>query len=460
MLTGQDITSGLGEVLLQPLTQEEAPLGFHNVVVDSRKAQSGDLFVALPGERQDGHQFIADALQRGARGVLAKGWPEQVPQELRSKAVLIKVAEPLAALQALASAWRARFSTKVIGVTGSVGKTSTKEAIATVLRQRFQVYKSEGNLNTEIGLPLALLELQPEHQRAILEMGMYQRGDIALLCQLAQPSVGVVTNIGPSHLERLGSIEAIAAAKAELVESLPPTGVAVLNQDDPLVAAMRHKTQAQVVTYGLVPEAQCRAADLCSSGLEGISFRILWHGEDRQLQLSLPGRHNVYTALAAAAVGFAEGLSLDEVARGLESLGQVARIKMCRTPQGAIVIDDSYNASPASMKAALDLLSEMSGAKIAVLGDMLELGSYEQTGHEEVGRYAAARVDALYTLGQRGGIIAESARAAGLDQVRHLSDQASLAAALRGKLTSNVYVLVKASRGMALEKLIARLCES
>lgn len=413
--------------------------------------------MALRGERHDGHQFIAAALERGAAGVLARSLPQDLPPRLRAQTVLFPVDDPLVALQTLAASWRDRFSARVIGVTGSVGKTSTKEALAGLLAQRYCVLKSTGNLNTEVGLPLVLLELTPAHQRLVLEMGMYDRGDIALLCRLARPSVGVVTNIGPSHLERLGSMERITDAKSELVESLPRDGVAILNADDARVAGLARRTCAHVISYGMGGEATCRAEQVESYGLDGIGFRLAWEGQARQVRTPLLGRHSVYTALAAAAVALTEGLSLDEVAQGLEGLDGANRIRVHRTPEGITVLDDTYNASPASAEAALRLLAELPGRRIAALGDMLELGSYEETGHRAVGRCAAASVDILYTIGPRARLIAEAAREQGLAAVTHWESRNEAARSLPSLVRDGDYVLVKGSRGMALEELVAAL---
>ncbi len=460
MITAQQIISGLGDLLLQPVAPDRARLSFHKAIVDSRTAVDGDVFVALPGERVDGKDYIGDAIQSGATGILAKRWPDNVPSDLRTRATLFQVDDPLNSLQTIARWWRTQCPTKVVGVTGSVGKTSTKEAIAAVLGSKTNVFRSTGNSNTEISLPLMLLELEPEHEYAVLEMGMFQKGDIAFLCSLAKPSVGVVTNVGPAHLERLGTMERITEAKSELVESLPEEGVAVLNADDHRVASMAGKTSARVITYGIDSTADCRATDVASRGLDGVDFNIAWQGSTLPVHVPLPGRHNVYTALAAASVALTAGFTLGEVSAALRNIGTPGRIKVIETPQGARILDDSYNASPASMKAGLDLLAELPGRKIAVLGDMLELGAAEASGHEEVGKHAAGIVDALYTVGERAQGIGESARREGLSNVQHFTDLEHLAHALQPELRSGVSILIKGSRGMALEKLIDLLSKS
>jgi UDP-N-acetylmuramoyl-tripeptide--D-alanyl-D-alanine ligase len=337
---------------------------FARVTIDSRQTQADDLFVALPGERHNGHDFIAHAVAGGATGVLAEHLPTGLPPDV----TLFRVDNSLAALQALAAYWRARHELKVIGITGSLGKTTCKELTAAVLTSAFAVLKSEANLNTEIGLPLTLLQLRPDHRRAVLEMGMYGPGEIRLLCQIARPQMGVVTNVGPIHMERLGSLDAIALAKAELVESLPPEGTAFLNGDDPLVAAMAQRTAARVISFGTAQECDVRGTVLASAGLGGVTYRLSNGDESVDVATTLPGRHNLHNVLAAAAVGLADGLPLRQVAVALENADVPLRLRTVAGPNGSTIIDDTYNASPASMLAALDLLAELPGRHLALLG--------------------------------------------------------------------------------------------
>ncbi len=451
MPTTQDITSALASLLIAVSRAIERQ-SFSGVAIDSRQVQPGDLFIALAGEHRHGQEFIADAVSRGATGVIAQQ-PLDLPQEVS----FFQVCDTLAALQRLAAYWRGKHRVKMVGITGSVGKTTCKELTAAVLSSRYQVLKSEANLNTEIGLPLTLLQLGPEHQRVVLEMGMYGLGEIRLLCQIARPQMGVVTNVGPVHLERLRTLEAIAEAKAELVESLPPDGLAILNADDPQVAAMAERTSARVALFGQSPQCSVRGTVLSTSGLEGISFRLTCDDESADVSAPLPGRHNLYNALAAATVGLSDGLSLQEVARALAAADVPLRLRALSGPRGSTILDDAYNASPASMLAALDLLAELPGRRLALLGDMLELGAFEEEGHRLVGEHAARTTHVLYTLGERGRVIGEAAQAAGHQAVRFLASKQEAAAAIREALNESDHLLVKASRAMALETVIEEL---
>jgi len=348
---------------------------------------------------------------------------------------------------------------RAIAVTGSVGKTTTKEMLAAVLGQRYRVLKSERSVNTATGLPLALLRLTSAHERAVLEIGGgYELGEIAQLARIARPQVGVVTNVGPTHLERMGTIERIALNKAELVETLPEDGVAVLNADDPLVRAMASKAQGRVFFYGLTPDADLWANEIESRGLEGLRFRFHYGQEVVYARVSLLGQHSVHTALRAAAVGLIEGLSWQEIMDGLRGAAQL-RLVVVPGLNGSTLLDDTYNSSPASAIAALNLLDELEGRKIAVLGDMLELGSYEEEGHRKVGRRAMDVVELLVTVGSRGRIIAEEALDLGMDPgaVHLVEDNEAAVAYLRQVIAPGDAVLVKGSRGMTMEHIVSAL---
>lgn len=443
--------------ILRPLLIDSTAGGarcFRAVSNDSRTTQAGDLFVALRTEQRDGHDFVGDAIAAGATGVV-------VERDVVAPAgvAVVRVRDTWHALGDLASAFRARFHVQVIGITGNVGKTTTKELTAAVLGARYRVLKSPANFNDEAGLSMTLFQLEREHERAVVEMGMYRLGEIRRLCEIARPAAGVVTNVGPTHVERLGSIEAIADAKAELVESLLDDGVAILNADDPLVRAMASRTPAQVLLYGLSQDADVRASEIEGEGLKGVSFTLHGQGESKRVRLRAPGRQLVTNALAAAAVGLTEGMSLDEVIPALESAETDVRLHVVRGKNGATILDDTYNAGPASMAAALDLLSELPGRRIAVLGDMRELGSHEGEAHAAVGRQAAEVADIIYTVGDLGALIAESARAAGHTNTKSWRDKEALALALAGELQAGDVVLLKASRALALETLLEGLME-
>jgi len=450
-------------------THVTQPIG--HVVIDSRQAQPGDLFVALKGERADGHDFVHDAFSQGAVAALVeRDMPVEgdvidlhrgVTVTQVSLPVCLRVDDVLAALQDLAGYWRAKFDIRVIGITGSVGKTSTKELVWTVLSRRFNTLRSEGNLNNEIGLPLTLLQIGPEYKQVVLEMGTYARGEIARLCELARPVVGVVTNVGPVHLERLGSIEAIAQAKAELVEALPPDGVAILNYDEPLVRQMAAGCKARVMFYGLDRRADLWADEIESEGIEGISFQMHYNGENLHVHVPLLGRHSVHTALRATAVGLAEGMTWDDILAGLQDQRAQIRLVAVPGPQGSTILDDTYNASPASTIAALNLLAELGGRKIAVLGDMLELGSYEAAGHRLVGRRAMDVADILIAVGSRGRIIGEEALGLGMDpdRVCLCDDNPAVIECLQATIQPGDYILIKGSRGMQMEEIVATMAK-
>lgn len=450
MIAVADVWEGLQQSLVAARVPTDAR--FRRAVIDSRRAGPGDLFFALRGERLDGHDFVANALAAGAAGAVVER-PVDAPQD----AAIFHVSDSLEALQRLASYWRRQHDVRIIGVTGSVGKTTCKEVIASVLSHRYRVLKSEANLNTEIGIPLTLLQLTPEHERAVLEMAMYQRGDISLLARIAQPHLGVVTNIGPVHLERVGYMGGIVAAKAELVEALPAAGLAVLNGDDARVAALSRRTQARTVYFGLSPQCHVRAESIVSRGLEGIEFRMTYGEGSVSVRCPLPGKHHVYPALAAAAVALNDGMTLDEVAEAMAGVRPDLRLRVLPGPNGSTIIDDTYNASPASMLAALDLLSELPGRRIAVLGEMRELGAAEESGNAAVGRRAAAACDVLYVYGERARPMGEAAARAGHRQVRYPRSIEEAAAVLREELGRGDHALIKASRAVGLEALVREL---
>lgn len=471
MLSVQDVLEALTGIKEAP-----TPQLITEAVIDSRAVVPGVMFVALSGEKVDGHEFVGEAFERGAILALVEREVEgaravldlRKPVGVEALSALefplcVHVPVALEALHNIARFWRSKLSLRVIGVTGSVGKSTSKEVMAEVLEKRFRTYKNPGNLNNEIGLPQSLLSVTEAHERAVLEMGFYVPGEIALLCEIARPHVGVVTNVSQVHLERAKTMEAIVQGKGELVESLPPApnGVAILNYDDNLVRPMSERTQARVFYYGLSPDADLWASDVKGLGLEGVRFVLHYQGEAIHVRVPMLGRHSVHTALRATAVGLVEGLSWEEIVNGLQSTKSQLRLVAVQGPDGSLLLDDTYNAAPSSVIAALNLLAELEGRRIAVLGDMLELGDFEERGHRMVGVRAAQVADELIAVGERAQWIADEALKAGLyeDQVLVLSDSPAAIEYLRDRVGQGDVVLVKGSRGMEMELIVAALEE-
>lgn len=467
MLTLADVLEALTTVRIPNATAV-----ITEAAIDSRQVIPGSLFVAIPGENVDGHDFIADAFERGASfALIQKDVPASFPTlDLRAglstdsplkldPPLCLRVENTLSALQQIARFWRRKLDLRVIGITGSVGKSTTKEMVAEVLGTRYRTLRSPGNLNNEIGLPLTILKLGTGHERAVLEMGFYALGDIQFLCDIAQPQIGVVTNVGTVHAERAGSQEAIFRGKSELPQSLPPDGVAILNFDDPWVRKMEEKTKARVFFYGLSPEADLWADQIEGLGLDGIRFRLHYKGEVLHSHVPMLGRHSVHTVLRAASVGLNDGLTWQEIFEGLSHGHAQLRLAVVRSGNGALILDDTYNASPESMLAALNLLDEMDGHKIAVLGDMLELGPYERQGHEMVGMRAAQVAKTLLTLGARAHMIADAARRAGMKpaNIFEFETPDMIVDWLNKNLTSNDAVLIKGSHGLRMDRITAAL---
>ncbi|MDQ3492663.1 MAG: UDP-N-acetylmuramoyl-tripeptide--D-alanyl-D-alanine ligase [Chloroflexota bacterium] len=427
--------------------------------VDSRRVTPGACFFALPGERTDGQLFLAEAVRAGAAAIIVRDTPDSAAAAaLRaiSPLTVVQVPDALTALQAAARAWRERFVPLVVGITGSLAKTSTKEQTAEVLGQRWTVLRNEGNENNEVGLPLTVLRLLPGHEAAVLEMGMYVAGEIGLLAGIARPCIGVVTAVRATHLSRAGSIDAIQRGKAQLVESLPADGTAVLNADDPRVISMRSDTRATVLSYGFAASADVRAEALESLGEAGMRFLLRTPSGAAPVTTTALGRHSVHNALAAAAVGIAAGMTLTEITRGLAGGFRAPhRTAYMRAGEWRI-LDDSYNAAPDSMEAALELLGSLGGRRIAVLGEMLELGDGAEDAHRRVGRRAAAFADRLMAVGDGAAGIASGALEAGMDagSIERVPGRDEALALLLRDLRPGDAVLVKASRGVALDLLV------
>ena len=426
------------------------------VSIDSRSIGVGEAFFAIKGHRLDGHAYLGDAAGRGSACLVVHELPDDVPPNVP----LVLVQDTTRALGRLAAWHRAKFSIPVVAVTGSNGKTTTKELIAAILGTRWNTLKPEGSFNNQWGLPLTLLGLSPEHGALVVELGTNQPGEIASLAALAVPTVGVVTVVAAVHTEFLGSLEGVRDEKAGLVKALAPTGVAVLNADDTRVASMARDTRARVITYGVRTPAEVHAAPDVTDGPDGLAF-TLEHGSERhRVALPLSGQHNVTNALAAAGAAVALGFSLAEIAAGLADARPVKGRCVWRTAGEIRLLDDTYNANPASVRAALDtVVAHRGGSRvIAVLGDMLELGAIADEAHREVGRHAAgAGVDALVGMGRHARALVEAARAAGVAQAQHTETFEDTVAFLMKELVPGDLVLVKGSRGMRMERIVDAL---
>ncbi|MBQ8597334.1 MAG: UDP-N-acetylmuramoyl-tripeptide--D-alanyl-D-alanine ligase, partial [Lachnospiraceae bacterium] len=349
------------------------------VVIDSRKVETGGIFIATRGERVDGHDFIPQVAQKGALGVVCEKKPEgcEIPYVL--------VEDSFQALKKIAEYYRKQLAVKVVGITGSVGKTSTKEFIAGVLAQKYAVLKTQGNFNNEVGLPLTVLSIRDAHEVAVLEMGISDFGEMHRLSKIARPDVCVMTNIGQCHLENLGSREGILKAKSEIFDFMNPQGDIFVNGDDDMLAGAKPKTAGKPVHFGMDPLNEVYASDVMNKGLLGSSAVIHLGTQVFPVEIPLPGGHMVYNALAAAAVGNCLGLTKEEIKEGIASVEAVGGRSHVISLQGRTIIDDCYNANPVSMKAAIDLLTMALGRKVAILGDMFELGANEKELHGEIG---------------------------------------------------------------------------
>ncbi|RQW89694.1 MAG: UDP-N-acetylmuramoyl-tripeptide--D-alanyl-D-alanine ligase [Geobacter sp.] len=423
------------------------------VSTDSRSVEPGELFVPLRGERFDGHEFIAAALARGVRVLLAEQGRYDL-ESLPTGASCITVADTLRALGDLAAFHRTRFSLPVVAITGSNGKTTTKEMLATILARSGDGLKTAGNLNNLIGLPRMVFQLSEAHSWAILEMGMSEPGEIDRLAEIARPDFGVITNVAPAHLQSMGSIAAVSSAKGELFLRLCQGSTAVFNADDPFVAELPTPPGVRKISFGL-GEAEVRAEKIESLGRAGQSFVLILPSGMIAVKMKVFGRHNVQNALAAATVAHLLGLAPDDIRKGLESFSPVEKRFSPEDINGILLIDDSYNANPASMRAALTTVAGLKGTGrgIAVLGDMLEMGESSPAMHEEIGSLAAHCVERLYLLGDMAEYVARGAMAGGLpaEAIILAQSHAEILDDLGRAMRPGDCVLVKGSRGMRME---------
>jgi len=438
---------------------------FQGVSINSRTLKPGELFFCIRGDRFDGHEFLNDAIEKKAAGVVVSDH-EKLDESLAQQAGIFAVAVPdtLHALQELASYHRDQFSIHVIGVTGTNGKSTTKEMIASVMKMRYSTLKTEGNLNNHIGLPLTLLELKPSHEAAVIEMGMSAAGEIKRLADIAKPQIGVITNISQAHMIQLKTLKDIQAAKGELFQSLNENSTAIVNADDPLVYELAEQLRAGVITFGIDNEADVRATDIRPSEDSGYDFTL--NVLDIAVAVHLPflGRFNIYNALAAAAVGHALDISPAQIKTGLGAKHKLSQRGEAVRYGDIDVINDTYNANPQSMREAMQILKERAtdGRKFLIIGDMLELGEGEQSAHQQLGNEATEYgFDFLVTVGELAGLAGSSAVESGMtkDQV-HCFDRHRMAAEfLKTVVQPGDCLLFKGSRGSHMETVLEVLIQ-
>jgi UDP-N-acetylmuramoyl-tripeptide--D-alanyl-D-alanine ligase len=429
------------------------------ISIDSRNIRQGELFVALKGDRFDGHDFVPDAIRKGAWGALVeRNSLEKQYANLGNLKNILPVEDTLYALQEMSLTHRKKFSIPVVGITGSNGKTTTKEMLAAILATKGAVLKNEGNLNNHIGVPLTLLKLHAEHRSAVIEMGMSAIGEIDLLARLTRPTVGVITNIGPAHLEFLGSMDRVADAKSELLLNLDRDATAVLNADDGYYENLRTRMHGRVIAFGIANKADVIASDIRQSD-DHVDFMLRMDNTSSIVRLRTVGIHNIYNALAAASAALALEAPVDAIRNGLEDFVPVAMRSEVKIVQGRTILADYYNANPASMEAAIRSLASLARDRkaIAVLGDMLELGSFAVEAHQNIGRIAAQEaVDCLIAIGTFSGQTIQGALRAGMphDCVIEASTRGEAARLIMKLSSPGDVVLIKGSRGMKMEKIL------
>ena len=429
------------------------------VVVDSRKAGENFIFVATKGERVDGHRFIPDVFAKGALGVVCEKEPESLPGPC------IVVEDSFEALKQIGEFYRQQLPVKVVGITGSVGKTSTKEFVAAVLSMKYKVHKTLGNYNNEVGVPLTVLSMPEDTEVAVLEMGINHFGEMHNLSRIARPDICIMTNIGQCHLEFLGSREGILKAKSEMFDFMKEDGSVCINGDDDMLASIKEVKGKKPVTFGLSEQCRVYATDIKGKGLFGSEAMIHGNGESFAVQIPLPGEHMVYNALAAAAAGQLLGLTPEEIRDGIAAVESVSgRSHIVKLPD-KVLIDDCYNANPVSMEAAIDLLLQADGRRVAVMGDMFELGEQEKEMHARVGKYAAEKgVECIICAGKLARCIYEGAREAAGErkdgpaaEIFYFEDRESLLEGINQILKPGDTILIKASHGMGFEKVVEQL---
>ena len=444
------------------LEQGSKSTRFRSLSTNSRTVRRGDLFIPLIGKKYDGHGFILKALKKGAAGALTSKNIKPVPGDR----VIIKVKDTERALQDIARFHRQRFKVPIIGVTGSSGKTTTKDMIASILSQNWKTLKNEENLNNEIGVPLTLLKLDKTHKAAVIEMAMQGAGEIEELAQIVLPKIAVITNIGEAHLQHLGSKKNVAKVKAEILKYLNSgEHIAVLNADDEYFSFLRKAAKrAKVSSFGINGEAMVRASNI-KRGDRGSTFDLICRSGKIGVYVPLPGAHNIYNALAAAAAALGLGANINLIARGLKNFKPSSKRMAIRTANGIRIINDSYNANPSSMKAAISVLSEQGSVvgaalprRIAVLGDMLELGKTSKKAHKDIGAFVAKHgIDVLITKGYLSREIARGAKSSGMTKIYRSASNEEARKLLKKIIKPNDVILIKGSRGMKMEEIAENL---
>jgi len=457
LLYCREILSATGGILISGKMEDT----ISNISTDTRQIAGGDFFIPIAGERFDGHDFIADAFREGASGCLTHRDLEglDVPMEGR---IIIRVEDTARALRDLASYYRSKFNIPVVGITGSVGKTSTKEMIACVLARKYNVLKTSRNLNNEIGLPLTVFNLNSSHEIAVFEMGMSALGEISRLTAIAKPSIAVISNIGISHIEKLGSKNNILKAKMEILEGLSDDGIVILNGDDDLLLGLKGLLRFRTIYYGMGEGMDYQAYNI-RTGEKGTFFEIFLGNKEYTVEIKVPGVHNVYNALAAISTGMVMGIPPEDIIEGIAMFRSGDMRLDIKEYNGIKVINDVYNASPDSMQAALRVLKDVSAERrIAVLGDMLELGRWSEEAHRSVGRFAAlCNPDYVIAVGNYSSFIIEGAREniKGKMETFALKNNEEAIELISSVIKAGDAVLVKGSRGMRMERIVERIKE-
>ncbi len=459
--TVSQVLQATGGVLLAG----ESENSFYGITTDSRKVQEGNLFVALQGEKYDGHDFVELALEQGAAGILVQTATQLKVMPQGKKVSVIKVSDTLQALGDLAHNYRQRFSIPVIGLTGSSGKTTTKEMMAAIIGRLENTLTTEGNLNNLIGLPQTIFRLTNDHKFAILEMGTNTRGEIKRLTKIAAPDLGLITNVGPAHLAGFGSVEVVREEKGDLFFNMSTAGTAIVNLDDEAVRIIAERWQGRRITFGMSSDADVTARDIEKNGARGVRFTLVIGDQAQKVEMKIAGIHHVYNALAAAATAWAAGIDGKSIAEGLAAFRPVSgRMEMIKLQNCAYVIDDSYNANPASVREALmtlkDLKKHHSG--YVFLGDMLELGASADEMHRKIGfLMATIGVNAVFLKGDFSAITAAGAREGGMlpQNIFFLSPEEDGMQFLKKNLKKGDWILVKGSRRLKMERIAVQICD-